>query len=76
MVTSVLHAGDALNSLSGLDVEPESDEAPFALSVNSGLPVFSLLNEGTPIPLEDSVSRMRIENTQSTNTPWEPFARF
>lgn len=75
MVTPVLHAGDAFIGLSGLDLEPESDEKLFALFVIPGLPVFSLLNDGTPILLEDSVQRMRLENTQTPNTPWEPCAQ-
>ena len=45
LVTSRLHAGDALIDLFGLDVESESDEALFALSVNSGLPVVYLLRK-------------------------------
>ena len=76
MVTPVLNAEDAFIGLSGLDVEPKSDETLFALFVIPGLPVFSLLNDGTPILLEDSVQRMRLENTQTPNTPWEPCAQW
>ena len=76
MVTPVLHARDALIGLSGLDVELESDKRLFALFVFPGLPVFSLLNDGTLILLEDSVPRMRIANTQTNNTPWQTCARF
>ena len=75
-VNLVLHAEDALIGLSELDVEPESDKRLFAFFVFPGLPVFSLLNDGTLILLEDSVPRMRIASTQSTNTPWQTFARF
>ena len=76
MVIPVLHAGDASIGLSGLDVELESDKRLFALFVFPGLPVFSPLNDGTLILLEDSVPRMRIANTQTNNTPWQTCARF
>ena len=76
MVSPVLHAGDAFIGLSALDVEPESDEKLFALFIIPGLPVLSLLNEGTPILLANSVPRMRLENTNKTNTPWTPYARW
>ena len=69
MITPVLHSGDPFIGLSELDVEPESDETLFALFVTPGLPIFSLQNDSMPILLEDSVPRMRVENTQPTNTP-------
>ena len=71
LVTKKHHAGDALAQLSGLDIEPESDEALFAPSANSGLPSSTRREKGTIIPLEDNVPRLPIENTQLTNTRWE-----
>ena len=75
MVAPVIHAEDAVIGSLGLDVEPESDETLFAPFVIPGLLVPSLLNDGTPILLKESVLRIRLENTQLTNTPWEPCAR-
>ena len=63
MVTSVLHAGDAFISLSGLEVEPKRDDILFALVLIPGLRVSPALNGGMSILLEDTVSKMCLADT-------------